>query len=267
MLKKLIKYDFKFSAKYFLLAYIIFGVLTLLGASSIFLLAYGNSIFNVIAVLILVIYFIVFGCMFVLPMLISSLYFYQQCVSPSAYLTFTLPVTTKKILFSKLFVCFSWACITYFTIFLSASGLIAVTGSVLKDNAFVSELIDFVIQAFKDAFTSNIPYLVMTCIVVFISFVAAILLNHILIFFAMGIGQTASRQKFLMSALCYIILNVFLQIANAAITFAAFLFIGDISAHDYYYTVQLLVKAIPDICFVFGAFFLTNRLFTKKLNL
>lgn len=130
MLVKLMKYEFRATARLFLSAYGIFAALLVidrLSISSLLFLSSTNLEFAkllsagavfVLCILTVLAIFTLFFC----PVLFSAIRFYRSTATDEGYLTFTLPVKTELIILSKLLVALIWQIAT--AVFAAALGVL-----------------------------------------------------------------------------------------------------------------------------------------------
>ena len=117
MLGKLIGQEFKVTSRFFVPMYICLAVVTLLlkltwtftfGNGSIFYNSTQDNIMGLINMLLIMLYVIVLIGIVLLTYFIIIRRFYTNMFSDEGYLMFTLPVTTRQLINSKLIVAFIW---------------------------------------------------------------------------------------------------------------------------------------------------------------
>lgn len=105
MLKKLLKYDFKYIFKYWWIAAVTSVVFAVLGGACITVLSSQrdfHDVIRVMATLTMVLVIISFGAFALLTVIMNFARFYKNFFSDEGYLTFTLPAKKGQLLNSKL---------------------------------------------------------------------------------------------------------------------------------------------------------------------
>ena len=114
MLGKLIKNEYKATARAFLPLYLVLIVVTILnkimlevetGAGET---VSSSSVYTIITTLLMITFFLTLFAVGVLTVILIIKRFYDNMLKDEGYLSFTLPVTTGQHLISKIFVSYSW---------------------------------------------------------------------------------------------------------------------------------------------------------------
>lgn len=213
MLGKLLKYDMKNGARFFLPMYLIFAVIVLL--TKLYILATPDGTFatGTLAGLISASYtFGVIGLV-LLTEIFFIVYFYRKCISQEAYLTFTLPAKTGSHLLSKCIFGAIWHVCSYGLIFLSLSIF------------FSSDEIYAAIRVYSYAFSVSAP-VDLTWSLIFLGLNAFIHLfaSPLMYFASMAMGQIVTRHKVLASVGIYI--GFYIVFSMASSFGSTFLYIG-----------------------------------------
>lgn len=214
MLGKLIKYEFKATARYFLPVYaaiILLALFTGLSSSGIEnvdapqwqqilqILLISGYIFSIIALA-------------VLTLIITVNRFYKNLLGREGYLMFTLPVATAQNIFGKLIPAVIWV----------LGGLLVVGLSMLAllTSADLGLLFGGIFDAVRDAFLTlgagNSILGIVELLALAITAIAATLLQ---IYLALAIGQLANEHKFLVAILAYIGIQTVLDIGGLILIF------------------------------------------------
>lgn len=129
MLKKLIKKDFRATARTFLpmiLGFVVVSILAKILFEAGFMSSVNNNFISdtnefmvVSSVIFIALYIIYVIAFFILTYVFIVNDFYQTMVSDQAYLTHTLPVKTSALINSKLIIAIFWQCVVYLLVFLS----------------------------------------------------------------------------------------------------------------------------------------------------
>lgn len=112
MLGKLIKYEFKHTAKTMLTTYAALAAATLMGSIALFQMARGNAanetFSGIISIVMLIVYGITIIGVYCVDFIWLSYYHYKTMYSSQGYLTHTLPVSPAAVFGSKILVFFVW---------------------------------------------------------------------------------------------------------------------------------------------------------------
>ncbi|MDF2820821.1 MAG: putative transporter, peremase protein [Clostridiales bacterium] len=133
MFGKLVKLEFKETAKTMLLAYIFLAILGLL--------AYGLSFTNISAATGILVFLFVFSAVVIgiVTGLLMALRFNKTMFSSQGYLTHTLPVTPTQLYLSKILVAFFWNVVSFFAAVLSVFAVLKISGAW---DEFILEIMD-----------------------------------------------------------------------------------------------------------------------------
>ncbi|MGI6449238.1 MAG: hypothetical protein ACOX3R_02780 [Desulfitobacteriia bacterium] len=265
MLSKLIKYEFKATARFFLplfLALLVFAVISRI------IVPLGPEEFDIPAVISMVLYISIMVGMFVMTFIMMIQRFYKNLLTEEGYLMFTLPVKPWQHIVSKLLVSMFWV---------AASGLAALTSILiitLREGSFTSFLREFSIF-----YHQVLEYLGASVYLVSFEIILAILVtlaSGILIIYAsIAIGHLFNHHKILASLGAFIALNTLSQIL--------FLLLSQIPgmSHfaNFHITPENLLTTMPifHLAIAFGTFFAllwsaayfatANYILSKRLNL
>lgn len=253
MLRKLIKYDLKSMIKTMLPLWITAIVISLYFGIQI---AFGmrGPMFtdegwagNVIWSIVL---FSIFLAMSVLNILFVIQRFWNGLLKEEGYLMFTLPVSVRKLILSKMISALIISLISIMTAIVTI-GIIAMGYLYsLQDGIYITgEGITTIFEP-QVLFSSNPEILAGVLVLI-------VMIYHV--YAAMAIGQLSNRNRFLCSFGAYIILNIGTSSVSSAI---------DNWAMDYLATnTYVFLSIIITIIWIFLLHFITEYLLTKKLNL
>lgn len=267
MLGKLIKYEFKSTAKWFLPLYaftLIMAPLTRLlisspifensylhGISTLFATLYGLSIF---AIAVITFFLIVFR-------------FYKSMATEEGYLTHTLPVTPTTLITSKLISSVLWTILAVIVAVLSLVILFfQPTDFQLLIHAFSSDM-KLVMEEFQK---QNIS-LTLLIIEIFVGMILGLCYYILKVYAAIAIGQLFNVQKLLASFAAYFILGFVpqvLMLISFAIPFLSNqkMFENPENIGDLVNFVMLFGIGFESILIAIY-FFIANYIFKHKLNL
>ena len=223
MLKKLFKHDFRaLSRTLFPLQIGILGgglVATLLSALSIRLSesswagAHGSNLLKGLLMAVTVTSAVLIGVAIMASLIVTLIFicyhFYRSFLSDEGYLTFTLPVKTSDLLWSKLFAGMLWVLINGVVVMVALM-IFAVFGTTTNTlinmevlNAFRTFFTDLLPQA---AQYISIPLMIVEVVVISILALAAQLLQ---VYFAIIVGgQVAKKHRILAAIGMYLLINM-----------------------------------------------------------
>jgi hypothetical protein len=265
MLGKLIKNEFKATARYFLPLYIFIAVLTPLFSLSMYLLNNTGDDEAGIAMSLLGLsgvagFIILMFAIAIATFILVVLHFYRTTATSEAYLTFTLPVKTWQIIFSKTLCAFVWEI---------CSGIMAVAAVLsmtfilkLWTPSDVRSVVNFLS---KEVLQLNISD-VITLVVLFFTVIFSVLAGIGRIFLSISLGQLFQNHRVLISIGFYLAIYVALQIANSIISVPLLLTENfDLSSSGngilYYAFSAIECAVIAGVCLFF-----TSRILRKHLN-
>lgn len=269
MLGKLLKHDFKaLFRNYGLLFIALFGVtflykLYLLLPRNI-VLEFTNSLMGVLYVV------VILGCLFG-TVVINIVRFYKNLVTDEGYLTFTLPVSSKQIIASKL--------ISTLVMDVLMAVAVLLSTLVLRSNLPVlAEMYQSIEEALHQI-ANSAEWRTLAVSVVGYSTLACIY-TQMGAFTAVAIGQTNRTHKIAAGvgayALIYFITQCVMGVVALLWALQFHLYNTNIVITNFEVTPIELLHAASGLFFIVGAvvvvlgvacFFLTDYLFAKKLNL
>lgn len=214
MLGKLIKYEFKHTAKTMALTYAVLAVATLMGAAALYRLNHeGNqaipsgSFLTVISVIMLIFYAIAIIAIYCVDFIYLCAHYHKTMYSAQGYLTHTLPVSPAASFGVKIFTMFAWMFIS--TVLSTLSFLIFV--QIGSGGVFFKEFTSFEWGIFAEEayamFGISGGYLLFLFAA---EGILGILLSILWITASMAVGQLAqtSRTGFtILAAVCFYAIN------------------------------------------------------------
>ena len=260
MLSKLIKHEFKATARMLLPLYLVLAVLTIVERVAISLNLKGTL--GVITGFATLFYILSIVAITVVSFVIIILRFYKNLMTDEGYLMFTLPVSPSQLINSKLLVSFVWNIVCFVMIILSLLGAF-----MTKDVSHMLNLgFQEVIAEIKlDLGVFNTTLLLIEFIVIVI---LGLISNILIIYVSIAVGQLFNGHKILGSFASYIGISTVLQILYTI----GVIILGVVfkKSFDELYALPQIVfpvsigfTVITTILFYFG----TNIIFKKKLNL
>ena len=260
MLSKLLKHEFRATARLLLPLYLVLFVLTIVERVAISLNLKGALEiipgFSSLAYILSIIAIAVVSCVIII------LRFYKNLMTDEGYLMFTLPVKPKQLINSKLLVSIVW----------SLAGAILIIISLL--GAFITEerfdrLIGVLGMLFTELKLEFGTFNMNLLIIEFIALVILGIINNILIIYAsIAIGQLFNGHKILGSFAAYIGISTVSQIiVTASLVILGIFFKKSFeeinSLPQIIFPLTIVYTLITNILFYLG----TDFLFKKKLNL
>lgn len=212
MLGKILKYEFKSTARIFLLMY---AALLVLAAINAGLIAFNNSqinlgdvletvVYPIIMSISMILYVVMAGAVLAVTIIVIIVRFYRL-LGNEGYLWFTLPVTATQHLFGKLIVALIWSLASAVMLFVSIALLALPTGFFDVIEQFSNLWAQLASQGFSPGF-----WLVCVTALLLMS-----LLNSVLMFFAaMAIGPNITKSRLGGSVIAFIILYIGVQIID-----------------------------------------------------
>ena len=211
MLGKLLKYEFKATARIFLLMYVALLALALLNAAVIpfngraffsFMDVFGDTIHAFALSLSAFLYILVATGVIIITFVIIVVRFYRM-LGNEGYLWFTLPVTANQHLLSKLIAAFVWSIASSIAIIISVLVLMLPTGYLNELHRIPELWSQLVSYGFN-------PGLWLGCAVLLLF--ASWLCSTLQFYAAISIGPNLVKSRFGGSVLAYIMLYVAVQI-------------------------------------------------------
>lgn len=259
MLGKLIKYEWKATAKLLIPLNIFLILISIAGRIMISFKIFNTENSNIFAVLCIMLYVMSIFVICVLTFVYLIGRFYKNFYSDEGYLMFTLPATPHQLLISKLLIAFIWDLIN--TIITIGSLLFLLSSDVgLKEAISQFPLVIKEMSEFLKITETGIYALIIFFIIV------SILHQFLTFYVSISIGQLYSRHKLVGSGVAYIAIYIITSI----ISFAGMIILG--------YSPVGNTNNITDISFLYFSlavtvvlsfifYFVTEFLMKKHLNL
>ena len=257
MLGKLLKHDWKATARRYGLFYLILAAVTLFTAA-IHAIPADNVFFSMGEISLIIVYVIsLFGIVFCSTGM-AVVRFYKNMVSDEGYLTFTLPAKVEQLVFAKFLVAVVWQLITMVLCLVSLF-CVFVVGHV-KPDVFLEGLASVVKE-----FDGLLPLFVVVMIV-------GIMYQILIYYLSIAIGQLFGNYKILASVLAYCILGFVLELIIGFAMLGVFgltgmLQMGDTLAVSEGMTGLYLITTGISVIISAVSYFVTCYLLKKKLNL
>lgn len=257
MLGKLLKHEWKATARRYGLFYLILASITLFTAV-IHAIPVDNFFFSMGEGALIVIYILsLFGVIFCSTGM-AIVRFYKNMVSDEGYLTFTLPAKVEQLVFVKFLVAFVWQVVTVVLCILSLIGVFAV------GHISFAEFFDG-ISYITDQFGGMIP--------VFIVLILISMMYQLMIYYlSIAIGQRFGTYKILASIIAYCALSFVIELVLILIILGIFGAVGFVEMSQSMGTMKgmtgfYLLTGGMSAAIGIAAYFVTCHQLKKKLNL
>lgn len=257
MLGKLLKHEWKATARRFGLFYLILAAVTLFTAV-IHAIPSDQVMFAMGEVSLIVVYVLsLFGVVFCSAGM-TVVRFYKNMVSDEGYLTFTLPAKVEQLVFAKFLVAVAWQLITVILCIVSLF-CVFVVGHV-ELGVFFEEALSIMKE-----FGGLVP-------VFFIVMLIGIMYQVLIYYLSIAIGQLFGTYKILASIIAYCVLGFVLEMVMAFALLGIFGITGlmnmeqTMAVSDGMERLYLLTAGFSAIIGI-ASYFVTCYLLKKKLNL
>ena len=260
MLGKLLKYELKATARYFVPLLATFGGITLLFKLFMAMIGFGNDPLRMtFSIFIVTIYVVAVIALFLMCFIISFFRFYKNFYTDEGYLSFTLPVSINLQILNKLLISIFWVVVSTAAFFLSI--FIFLAGTPYWNDFF--HLMSLSFQEFSKI-DAGIRFLFIT------ETLTALVLNAVasplFIYLCITIGGLLPTHRlaasigtyFLATAALSLVTNIFSSL------FPNFMNFTGLEEFCYYLMPMMLIGCIIEI---FVSFFLTRYLMERKTNL
>ena len=199
--------------------------------------------------------------------------FYKNLFSNEGYLSFTLPVSTNQHLFTKLFSAVVCSVIVFLSVI--AATLITVSGDILNEavKAGVYLLKNLIAVLPKGGTMHLVLYVIEFIVIMLLSVISSYLLYYCFI----AIGQTAKKNRILLSVGCYFVYSAAIQILSTI--FSIVMTIAEpyipyaaierfVDAHPFaFFHIIFIALIIWSIILTAVFYFVVQRIISRKLNL
>ncbi len=274
MLKKLLKYDWKFFWKVPAVINLGIGILTLLGVMSMVspLWTIDSSPIEALLGTSLFFYYIALFAGSIGVSVYAAIRFYKNIYTDEGYLTNTLPVTPRLIILSKLLVSSLWNLITGFVI-LSSVAILLTAGEFIYLDLDVVTVFSWIPYVWDGFWALLADYGLHPFAVAFLGFlyiISSSLFNMLLIYAAISLGQMFPRHKIMGAIFWYILEYVIIQFGStiliSIVTFGYYNYITSDTLFPSLYTL-LVGSILLTLAGCAGLYFISEYMLAKKLDL
>jgi ABC-type transport system involved in multi-copper enzyme maturation permease subunit len=230
MLSKLIKHEFRATARVLLPVYLF--LLITAGLNNLFLqLSDHYDLNRPVEIMRNVLIFIFAASLIVaavLTLVLMVYRFYKNYMSDEGYLMFTLPVTTGQLVWSKLLVALAWTVITG-VVELLALALALMPEGFLRD--LLQALRELPVYWPKEM--GSLPLFVVQGV---LAVLLGVMVSYLMFYAAIALGHSFDNRKLLLSVVFYIAFSILMQIIG---TFGSFYLITGMQEY-------LIMPELPD---------------------
>lgn len=258
MLGKLLKYEFKATGRTFVPLYIAIILVSFLVGIFFDFNSGDQLIFNIILILVLGALFTALG---VLTLLVIIQRFNKNLLGDEGYLMFTLPVTAKKIISSKVIVSVVWF-LSSFIVSIISLFIIGMSMSIKQGEVNMISLVDFIVEFLRNPSQEEWSFIgqaIEVGVLGLISFGVFVLI----IYLSIAIGQLPvfSKHKVITSFVTFFIINLIVNYINYLVIDST---IWSYSSNFQY---TMFIAYLGTIILGLITFFSTSFILEKKLNL
>ncbi len=273
MLGKLIKHEFVATWKYFLLIDAITLIVGLVAGFITFGISgnFDNLPETLIIMLILCLTAYVFALVSVtvLTTAYNVVHYYKSLYTSQGYLTFTLPATTAEVLSAKMIVAFIWQIICALCVAISVVFLFGgfFFWSVFQGDVSILETITEIFNEFMETFGLSGVFALVRYI---FAVIVQIIMNLMIFFMAISIGQLWQKHKILSSVLFYFVIRFVLGIATFIInllTGSLTMLLLESADPARYFSHTTMISLIISLVFSIGMYIACIMITDKNLNL
>jgi len=263
MLKKLLKYEYKATARMMLPIYLLVLVLSLGMRASIAVLDRDvDEWLAVICIFVIVLFVISVIAVFVMQMVITINRFRLNLLSDEGYVMFTLPVSVHQLVWSKLIVSVTWMIGALLVTILSV-GIITMNVNIFLD--MIREILA-ALSRFTTYYALNVTAVVLESLAVTL---VSCISGALQIYAAMAIGYSCDRHKFAISIGVYVGFQFVMQMVLQVILTPLLLNLDMFRTMEPMLAVHITMLGTALWSVAVGAvfYFITTHMLTNKLNL
>ena len=261
MLGKLMKYEWKATAKFFLPLYLVTLILTPITRVITNLEMFKKGPLSVISGTFILTYVLMMFALFIVSFVLVIYRFYKNMVTEEGYLMHTLPVTPAQHIISKLIVAFCWNVISCI-VFLLSLFIFFFSPELITD---IRNIISELVEGLKLLNTNGVLFIIEMAAMALIGLVHYILYVYV----SIAIGQVISRHKLLGAFASAIVINIVSQIITTVlcIPFVVTKMDNPEAISRIMFTQLFPLNILITLVITAAFFFITNYIMKKKLNL
>lgn len=270
MLNKLLKYEFKATARWFLPLYIALIVLTLLNKLTMIVELPEIAVFTVLEVLLMVFYVMIIIFTSIATLILLLVRFYKNLYTDEGYLTHTLPVKPSMHLNCKLLSGFIWNV---------ASGVVQIISLFIlfAGEGLFSELAEVFGEAGEYLKSAGLfDNAIVTLIIFVVIMIMSVFYNLLMMYCSLSLGSLLRQYKILGAILAYFVINFVIQILGTIVAVIGMntpivyeiLMVEDFTA-EIFNLMNIFMGVSGVLTLICSAifYFLSHFAMSKKLNL
>ncbi len=273
MLSKLIKYEFKSTARIFIPLYVVLLVFSLVGRLSLSKMMDGAPInpsfiafYDLLVGVVMVGYVLVIFSVIIIGLVVIVQRFYKNLTGREGYLMHTLPVPTHHLILSKLLVAASWQLVGWVMMFLSVM-LVVYQGETARSlQEFFQEASNPIVFVFRELGVDPTGFSLMMAL----SMVISAFDGPLMIYAAIALGQLFKKHRIVGAVGAYIALAMIANTISSALTTGFNLTGTNLSSSEemgFFLNGIMLLSLVLQLLMSIGYFFLTNYILSSHLNL
>ncbi|MBE5948680.1 MAG: hypothetical protein E7261_06575 [Lachnospiraceae bacterium] len=213
MLSKLLKYELKATARWFLPLYIALIALTLLNKLTMVIELPDLLVFNLLKGLLIVFYVLVIIFTTVVTMILLIVRFYKNLYTDEGYLTHTLPVKPSAQLNCKILSGCIWTVSSFFMQIISLFILFAGTGLFTEVADVFTEIGEFLKEA------GLMDNLIVTLIIFAITMLISLLYSLLMMYCSISLGSLFNKHKIIGAIFSYFVIYFVIQLISMILMF------------------------------------------------
>jgi hypothetical protein len=270
MVKKLFKHEFKYYLRTLPLIYV---VLIALGISSRILQIFQNDsdIYSMVLFSSSAMLCFAIVASSVLTTVAIVLRFYKNLYSSEGYLTLTLPISFTQHILVKL--------VTAVAVQLLNMVAIGIAGAIVLSGPSFSDTVRVILDEFFDGAFNGVGLvnMLLYAIELFVMLVCSLVFGDLVLYACVSIGQTAKKNRILLSIGCYFIYNTAVQVLSTAGMIVLSILAASGALEDLilfcithpiiWFHLYGTVPTIITAALSFAIFLLIRSIMSKKLNL
>lgn len=269
MLWKLMKYEFRATARLFLPLYLAVIMLGLLASFSLGMTTNQSEFLKVLGVLCIILFGIMLYAMVLLSVILMLVRFYRNLMTDEGYLMFTLPVSVSQLIFSKLIVSLVWfvgsALVAVLAIYPMTVNPI-ITGE-FNGTSLIKTVVENLLTSLPvDAHTRTLLIVEGASLTV-LSVIAFCLMSYA----AISVGQSFRKNKVLLSIVFLFVFNMVSQIFYQTLQVGMSLRLKYRIVTNFWGMPEvqqmLLGSILVSLVLCVGYYFLTHYMLKRRLNL
>ncbi len=279
MLGKLLKYELKSTARYFIPLYIALIALTILNRFTLYLYTLDSLLLGILETFLMGAYVLTIIGTIVVTFVLIIVRFYKNLLTDEGYLTHTLPVKASCHINCKIISAFIWTILSVVMVVVSFLILFADSNTIPSAFKTIAEFFEEVSEL------GILPNIIFSIIIFILVMLISLFYNISMTYCSLSIGSLFNKHKILGAIGGYFIISYTVQIIStiATLLIARFLFWDfldisyDISSSSEIVQVfssligpfnsLMIISGVFSLIFSVIFYMLSNYILSKKLNL